>query len=56
MLAQNLAAERLDLAVKAQFEARPLKAEVKPANAGEERSDGVGQFRFLVGQTAIDSA
>ncbi|MCY4341956.1 MAG: hypothetical protein OXE83_00045 [Gammaproteobacteria bacterium] len=49
MLSQNPATKRLDLAVKAQLEARPLKAEVKPTNAGEERSDGVGQFQFLVG-------
>ena len=49
MLAQNATAERLDLAVKAQFEACPLKAEVESANAGKERCDGVGQFQFLVG-------
>ena len=49
MLAQNFAAEWLDLAVKAQFEARPLKAKVKPTNAGKERSNGVRQFLFLVG-------
>ena len=36
VLAQNIPAERLDLAMKAQFEARTLKAKVKPANAGKE--------------------
>jgi hypothetical protein len=44
VLAEDISAKRFDLALKRDIEASPLKTEVKPADSGEERRDGIGQF------------
>lgn len=46
MLLKDVTAEGLDLALKSDVEAGPLETEVKPADAGEERRDGIGQLRL----------
>ncbi len=53
MLREYLAAERLNLTVEIDSKASPLKTKVEPADAGEERCNGVGQVNFSLGSSGV---